>query len=216
MSAEPTWQPPRAKTPVQRVRSYLEATLYAPPEPNRAVPPDQYKIPLVLEVVTSGATWDDEDVYCARMPSPDVREALRRPDGGEHVPTYLGYANPVTGRIEPHIGISYSDGDTTGNAANAAPLNRKVLMATPASVVRTEAIPATMVRRLVEVELAALDPALAQACVDIGSRRSAAALAKARYCDVRTVQRVNRTALDALLSLCYQLIADRERSRNVS
>lgn len=216
MSAEPSWQPPRAKTPVQRVRAYLESTLYAEPEPNRSVPPDQYKIPLVLELTTSGAAWDEEDIYCARMPGADVRDALRRPDGGEYVPTYYGYANPVTGRIEPHIGISYSDGDATGNAASAAPINRKVLMQTPAVVTRTEAIPATMVRRLVEVELAALDPALAQACVDIGTRRSLGWLAKQRCCEERTVRRQNRAALDALLTLCYRLLADRDGSRNVS
>lgn len=214
MSAEPTWQPPRAKTPIQRVRAYLESTLYAPPEPNRAVPPDQYKIPLVLELTTSGATWGEEDIYCARMPGADVRDALRKPDGSEYSPTVYGYYNSESRRIDPALGIAASDGDTTANAANAAPINRKVLMQTPASVTRTEAIPATMVRRLVEVELAAIDPALAQACVDIGTRRSASQQARQRACDVRTVQRVNRSALDALLSLCYRLLKDRERSRN--
>lgn len=216
MSPEPTWQPPRAKTPVQRLRAYLESTLYAEPEPNRSVPPDAYKIPLVLELTTNGAAWDEEDIYCARMPSPDVRDALRRPDGREYVPTYYGYANPVTGRIEPHIGISYSDGDATGNAASAAPINRKVLMQTPAVVTRTESIPATMVRRLVEVELAALDPALAQACVDIGMRVPATTLARRRCCEDRQVRRVNREALDALLSMCLRYLSDRDASRNVA
>lgn len=216
MSPEPTWQPPRAKTPVQRVRSYLESTLYAPPEPNSIVPPDQYKIPLVLELTTSGATWDEEDIYCARMPGADVRDALRRPDGGDYVPTVYGYYNSESRRIDPALGISASDGDTTANAASAAPINRKVLMQTPTVVTRTEAIPATMVRRLVEVELAALDPALAQACVDIGMRVPATTLARRRCCEDRQVRRVNREALDALLSMCFRYLSDRDSSRNSS
>ena len=214
MSAEPTYDPP-AHSPIAVLRSYLCCTLYVQPQPNSAIPTDEHKLSLILESVTKGAGWEDEDIYASRMPGADIRAALRHADGSDYTPPLLGYANPVSGRIEPTIGIGYSDGDATASAAGAASINRTVLAMTPRLVTRTEALPATLVRRLVEVELAAINPALSQACVDIGMGLSNGVLSRRRHYDERQVRRINRRALDTLLVLCRRAIADREGSRKV-
>ena len=206
----PTTREPQ-RTPREHLRSWLQCTLYALPAPNRAPEPDEHKLPFVLPITRRLRRYGLEDIYGSRLNGADMREALSRHNGKPYMPPYRPRRDPVTGERENVIEIGYSDGDPTGNAAHLADINRTVLERQPETFDDTGHIPATVMRWIIETELAGRDAEAAQAVANVGHglsiRQQMRRDPKQRV--ERQIKRVNARALDATLALCVRYLQER-------